>query len=113
MGTLNMVTSLPDDLRQAIEKEGGSPVHLVDAATNARYMLMRAEQYENLKTLFVEDEELDARALYPLLAKSAATAGWADPEMDVTTTMMLTRSHDGEARRCRAPAHCLLVRRRV
>ena len=28
-----MTTNLPDDLRQAIEKEGGSPVHIVDAAT--------------------------------------------------------------------------------
>ena len=29
-----MTTKLPDDLRQAIEKDGGSPVHLVDIATN-------------------------------------------------------------------------------
>lgn len=78
-----MMTKLPDDLRHAIEKEGGSPVHLVDVATNARYVLMRAEQYENLKTLFVDDEEFDSRELYPLMAKSAAAAGWDDPEMDV------------------------------
>jgi hypothetical protein len=78
-----MVTRLPDDLRQAIEKEGGSPIHLVDTATNAHYVLMRAEQYENLKTLFVESEEFDPRELYPLVAKSAAAAGWDDPEMDV------------------------------
>jgi hypothetical protein len=78
-----MTTNLSDDLRQAIEKGDGSPVHLVDAATNVHYVLMRAEQYENLKALFVEDEEFDPRELYPLMARSAAAAGWDDPEMDV------------------------------
>jgi hypothetical protein len=78
-----MMMNLPNDLRQAIEKEGGSPVHLVDVDTNTHYVLMRAELYENLKSLLVEDEEFDPRVLYPLMAKSAAAAGWDDPEMDV------------------------------
>ena len=77
-----MTTKLSDDLRQAIEKEGGSPVHLVDAATNVHYVLMRAEQYENLRALFAEGEEFDPRELYPLMAKAAASAGWDDPDMD-------------------------------
>jgi len=76
-----MTTKLPDDLRQAIEQEGGSPVHLVDAATNLHYVLMRAEQYENLSAQFAEGE-FDARELYPLMAKSAASAGWDDPDLD-------------------------------
>jgi len=78
-----MTTELPDDLRPAIEKEGGSPIRLVDAATNVHYVLMRAEQYENLSALFAEGEEFDARELYPLMAKSAAAAGWDDPDLDV------------------------------
>ena len=77
-----MTTKLPDDLLRAIEKEGGSPVHLVDSATNVHYVLMRAEQYENLSALFVEGQEFDARELYPLMAKSAASAGWDDPDLD-------------------------------
>jgi hypothetical protein len=77
-----MTTKLPDDLAQAIEKEGGSPVRLVDAATNIHYVLMRADQYEKLSFRVFEREEFDARELYPLMARSAASAGWDDPDMD-------------------------------
>jgi hypothetical protein len=77
-----MMTKLPDDLRQAIETEGGSPVHLVDGPTNVHYVLMRADQYEILSGLLAEGEEFDARELYPLMAKSAASAGWDDPDLD-------------------------------
>jgi hypothetical protein len=77
-----MLTNLPDDLRQAIAKEGGSPVHLVDAATDVHYVLMRADQYDNLRALFADGEEFDVRELYPLMAKSAAAAGWDDPALD-------------------------------
>jgi len=63
-------------------KEGGSRVHLVDAATNVHYVLKRAEQYENLSALLAEGEEFDARELYPLMASSAAAAGWDDPDLD-------------------------------
>jgi hypothetical protein len=78
-----MTIKLPDDLRHAIETEGGSPVHLVDLPTNMRYALMRADQYELLSGLFAEGEEFDVRELYPHMAKSAASAGWDDPDMDV------------------------------
>jgi len=77
-----MTTKLPDDLRQAIEKEGGIAVHLVDSATNVHYVLMRAEQYENFRALLADGDEFDARELYPLMAKSAASAGWDDPDLD-------------------------------
>ncbi len=77
-----MTTRLSDDLRQAIEKEGGSPLRIVDADTNVHYVLMRAEQYENLSALFAEGEEFGPRELYPLMASSAAAAGWDDPELD-------------------------------
>jgi hypothetical protein len=76
-------TKLTDDLREAIKREGGSPVLLVDVTTNEQYVIMRAEQFENLKALFVDGEEFDPRELYPLMARSAAAAGWDDPEMDV------------------------------
>ena len=72
-----------DDLRQAIDEQGGAPVYVVDAATNAIYVLLRAEQYETLRALSVEDDEVDPRELYPLTAKTAAAAGWDDPEMDI------------------------------
>ena len=72
-----------DDLRQAIDEQGGAPLYVVDAATNARYVILRAEQYETLRALLVEDDQVDPRELYPLTAKTAAAAGWDDPEMDI------------------------------
>ena len=63
-----MTTKFSDDLRQAIEKEGSRPVHLVDAATNVRYVLMRADQYERVKAVFEhEDRDFDPREAYPFV----------------------------------------------
>jgi hypothetical protein len=61
-----MTTNLSDDLRQAIEKEGGSPVHVVDAATNVHYVLMRPDQYERITA---NTGVADGEAMYPLLAE--------------------------------------------
>ena len=78
-----MTPKLTDDLRQAIEERGGMPVYLVDATTNAGYVLLRAEQFEKVKALFGEDgEEFDPRVLYPLIEQSFGRAGWNDPAMD-------------------------------
>jgi hypothetical protein len=77
-----MTTKLSDELRQAIGKGGGSPVLIVDADTNLRYVLMRAEQYENFSALFAAGGEFGPREFYPLMAGPAAAAGWDDPDMD-------------------------------
>jgi RNA polymerase sigma-70 factor, ECF subfamily len=61
-------TKLSDDLRQAIEKEGGSPVYLADAATNTHCVLMRAEQYERVRAIFEHDDrDFDPREAYPFI----------------------------------------------
>jgi hypothetical protein len=61
-----MMTKLPDDLRQAIEERDGAPVYILDALTNANYVLMRAEQFEAMKALTNAE---DVEAMYPLLAE--------------------------------------------
>jgi hypothetical protein len=76
-----MTPKLTDDQRHAIEEHNGQPVYLIDAATNAGYVLMKAEQYAKVKALF-EDEEGHPRELYPLVEQSFLKAGWADPAMD-------------------------------
>ncbi|MGC8639721.1 MAG: hypothetical protein ACP5XB_07555 [Isosphaeraceae bacterium] len=60
-----MTTRLSDDLRRAVEERGGAPVYLVDSATNATYVLMRAEQFERLRAVLDAD---DIEAMYPLFA---------------------------------------------
>ena len=77
-----MTPTLADDQRQALAEQGGSPVYVIDDKTNARYVLLRAEQYENLRGLFADNDEVDPREFYPLTAKAAAAAGWDDPAMD-------------------------------
>lgn len=77
-----MTPKLADDQRQAIDEQGGSPVYVVDAKTNARYVLLRAEQFESLRGLLADEDAVDPRTLYPLTARSAAAAGWDDPAMD-------------------------------
>jgi hypothetical protein len=63
-----MTTKLSDDLRQAIEKGDGSPLLIVDADTNLRYVLMRAEQYEKVKAVFEHDDrDFDPREAYPFV----------------------------------------------
>jgi hypothetical protein len=78
-----MTPRLSDDLRKAIEEHGGEPVYIVDAQTNASYVVIRAEQYESLAALLADGGNFDPREMYPLIARSAASAGWNDPEMDV------------------------------
>jgi hypothetical protein len=75
-----MIPQLSDDLRQAIEERGGAPLYLVDA-TNHRYVLLRAEQFEMLKALF-EADDLDPRAMYPLIDE-VMKEDWEDPAMDI------------------------------
>jgi hypothetical protein len=43
---------------------------------------MRAEHYDNLNGSFASDEKFDAHDFYPLIAKSAASARWDDPDME-------------------------------
>ena len=77
-----MTPRLTDDQRHAIEEHGGAPVYVVDAASNASYVLIRAEQYEQVRPLF-EDEEGHPRELYPHVEQSFRKAGWDDPAMEV------------------------------
>ena len=75
-----MVT-LNESQRQIVEALAGQPVQVVDEHTRKVYYLISAEQFEQVRALFTE-EPFDPRELYPLVAKTAAEAGWTDPRMD-------------------------------
>ena len=75
-----MVT-LSESQRQIVKSLPGQPVPVVDEETQRIYYLISAEQFEQVRTLFTE-EPFEPRELYPHVAKTAATAGWADPSMD-------------------------------
>jgi hypothetical protein len=63
-----------DNLRQAIEAAGGSPIYITDPATNTSYVLLRADDYEKLGLGPVPD---DVESMYPLLA-DLAPEDWED-----------------------------------
>ena len=75
-----MVT-LSESQRQIVEALAGQPVQIVDEQTQKIYYLISAEQFEQVRSLF-SDEPFEPREFYPLVAKTAAEAGWADPRMD-------------------------------
>jgi hypothetical protein len=75
------MTTITPELRRAIEEGGGQPTHLVDPETNATYVLIRAEQFERLRSLL--SEEVGIGDLYPAVDRVFRAEGWDDPTMDV------------------------------
>ncbi|MFI5456638.1 MAG: hypothetical protein ACHRXM_14415 [Isosphaerales bacterium] len=78
-----MTTKLSDELRLALEQEGGTPVHLVDATTNTGYVIMRADQYEKVKTVFErEDHDFDPCEAYPFVDEVMQEDDANDPTLE-------------------------------
>ena len=65
---------LTDDQRLAIEQGGGSPIYIVDPATNSSYVLLRADDYEKMKA---QPDVDDVSSMYPLLA-DISPEDWED-----------------------------------
>jgi hypothetical protein len=76
-----MTLHLTDAQRQAIEEHGGTPIPFVDASTNARYVLLRADQFEKVRSLF-EEEDFDPREVYPFIDKVMQEDDALDPTLE-------------------------------
>ena len=76
-----MVAVLSEQQRQVVEAESGCPVPVVDENNNRVYYLISAELFEKLRPLIAKDD-FQPGELYPLIAQTAADAGWSDPLMD-------------------------------
>jgi hypothetical protein len=78
-----MTTKLSDELRLALEQEGGSPVHLVDTTTNEGYVIMRIDQYEKVKLVFErDDQDFDPREAYPFVDEAMREDDTNDPALE-------------------------------
>lgn len=75
------MVQLSEMQRKEVESLGGKPLPIMDAQSQRLYYLITAEQFEQVRALFA-DEPFEPRELYPLIAKTAAEAGWAHPSMD-------------------------------
>ena len=76
-----MVALLSEQQRQGLQAEPEGLLAVLDEQTQRRYYLVPAEKVDRLWPLLA-DGEFDPRETYPLIAKTAAAAGWADPLMD-------------------------------
>jgi len=74
-----MTPHLTDDQRQSLEEAGGAPLYLLDSKTNARYVLLPAELYEQFKAVF--EEEFDPREAYPFVDRVMAEDDANDPSL--------------------------------
>jgi hypothetical protein len=77
-----MTTKLTAELRQALAAHPDEPVHLVDEESNTAYVLLRADLFERLKSLFVDEPFSEQERLFQL-REFGKRAGWDDPAMDV------------------------------
>ncbi len=75
------MSTLPDQQRVELESRVGFAVAVLDEHSQKVYYLISAEEFERLRPLLME-EGFQPRELYPLIAKTAAEAGWSDPAMD-------------------------------
>ena len=72
---------LTEPLRAAVEEHRGEPVRVVNPRTNEQYVLLRAEIYEKMKSLFADGPLSDAERS-AIIAGAWKRAGWDDPAMD-------------------------------
>ena len=77
-----MSITLSAEQRQAIAAHPGEPVELVDEVSQARFILLPAEQFERIKTLLSSDD-FDVRETYAAQSAALAAAGWDDPALDI------------------------------
>lgn len=76
------MTTLSPELQKAVLDSGDQPVDLLDPQTQQRYVLLRAEAYEQLQ-LLLDHGPLSKEEQCRLLGMAGKRAGWDDPEMDI------------------------------
>jgi hypothetical protein len=69
-----MTPTLTEDQRHATQEHGGAPIYMVDETTQITYVLMRAEEFEKMRTLSEDDE---TSSMYPLIA-DISPEDWED-----------------------------------
>ena len=70
---------LTDEERQSLEACGGAPIYILDSKTNVRYVLVRAELYEQFKAVF--EDRFDPRETYPFVERVMAEDDANDPSL--------------------------------
>lgn len=72
---------LTQEQHLALERSAPEPLRAIDPATNAQYVLVRSDDYEQLTV--AHSEKHWVRDVYPAAMEVFARDGWDDPRMDV------------------------------
>jgi hypothetical protein len=80
-GAADMPLALTSEQSQSLHASQGDPVPVIDQASQKLYFIISAEQLAAVRGI-MEDGDFAPQELYPLIAKTAATAGWKSSEMD-------------------------------
>ncbi len=70
---------LTKDQRNLLRQAGGEPLRLIDPDTNQEYVLLRADTYDQVRSVL---DDLNPRDLYAALHRTLSDEGWDDPHMD-------------------------------
>lgn len=74
------MTELNQDLQRVLDTHADAPPRVIDPRTNKAYVLLAAEQYERIKALLEQDDNLSDT--YPAQMDAAMQAGWGDTSMN-------------------------------
>jgi len=74
---------MPKELQEAMHASHGRPLRLTDPDTQAEYVLLQAEIYDQLQGLLYNETSLTPDERRAVLIHAGLRAGWDDPEMDV------------------------------
>ena len=66
----------------SLAQEGESPLWVIAPTNGARFILLKEEVYERVKSLFEEDPITEQERLFQL-EQFGKRAGWDDPERDI------------------------------
>ena len=77
-----MTTPLSVEQQQQIAIAGNGPIRLVHPTTHKEYVLLAADLFDRVRSIF-DDDQFSAVDTYAAQSAAAGAAGWDDPEMDV------------------------------
>jgi hypothetical protein len=75
--------TIPKELQQAMRASHGRPLRLTDPDTQAEYVLLQAEIYDQIQGLLYNETSLTPDERRAVLIQAGLRAGWDDLEMDV------------------------------
>lgn len=77
-----MAISLTEEQWANVVDANEVPIRVSDPAHSTMFVLVRADVYDRLKSLFEEDPVTEQERLFQL-QQFGKRAGWDDPEMDI------------------------------